>query len=161
MTDPFLRSPADDELAAETQAAADEDLLRRSGLPRAVFDLVPREHIEQFVTRVESWAELADDLDDDLNSAGFQRHEIDGPGGGFHIATWLRDDGVIVSWSLRGPVDPHEANPMDDKIRAIMGTAIAQILTAYGYNAQVIPADEDDANCVLVTGRIDPHASHR
>lgn len=151
MGDPFLRSPDND----ATEPPADDDLLRRSGLPRAVFDHVPRHDIERFVTRVESWEELAADIDRSLVSAGFHRHDPSGAGGGFAIATWLYDHGIVVSWALRGRMDS-EPDPFEDRIEGIMNPALAAVLTECGFAAELIPADQDDAGCVFVTGLTDP-----
>ncbi|MFP3964897.1 hypothetical protein SMC26_21460 [Actinomadura fulvescens] len=149
MGDPFLRSSDE---PFQPAGNADDDLRRRSGLPREVFDLVPRADVERFVSRVESWAGLEGALDRALVSAGFHRHDPGGAGsGGFNIATWLRDDGVVVSWAVAG----RSSNPYDtfeDRVESIMNPALAAVLTEIGFDVEIVPADQDDAGCLLVSG---------
>jgi hypothetical protein len=155
MSDPFLRS-GDENIDADE--ISDDELLRRSGLPRDVFEQLPREHVEQFISRVESWATLAADLDRILVSAGFHRHDPRGPGGGFSIATWLRSDAVVVSWALRDRMKSAH-DPFEDRVESIMHPTLAAIFAECGYDAEIIPDDQDDAGCVLVTGPVNTRFS--
>ncbi|MFG2007108.1 hypothetical protein ACGFNU_48965 [Spirillospora sp. NPDC048911] len=155
MGDPFLRASGD-EASDGIHTVTDDDLRQRSGLPQEIFDIVPRDHVEAFVSRVESWADLDAALDGALVSAGFHRHEQRGGGtGGFNIATWLRDDGVILSWALAGRMHSG-SDPFDDTVESVMHPALAAILQDCGFDVEIIPHDQDDAGCLLVTGLTAP-----
>jgi hypothetical protein len=156
VTDPFLFSAHDEEFEAEGQLAGRiEELALRSGLPRAVLDRMPAEAVgvvEEFVTRVESWADLVSDLREVLEAAGFRQHDPRGEGGGYHIAAHVRDDGVLVSWATRqykasGP------GSFEYTVERTVQSALEEVLGACGFAAQPIPDGQDDAGCILVTGR--------
>ncbi len=158
VTDPFLLSASDNESApAGRPVGRNDELALRSGLPRAILDIAPAEVVEDFVTRVESWAELAAGLHQALDAAGFRQHDPWGEGGGFHIAAHVRDDGVLVFWATRqysscGP------GSFEKAIENIMQPALQAILAACGFATETIPEGDDDAGCILVTGRTETPA---
>jgi hypothetical protein len=131
-----------------------DELARRAGVPRGVLDIVSPEVIEDFVTRVESWADLSAGLRQALGAAGFQQHDPRGAEGGFYIASHLRDDGVLATWSTRDYTS-HEPGSFENMIPAIMNPALQSVLAVCGVAVQTIPAGEDNAGDLLVTGRTD------
>jgi hypothetical protein len=156
VTDPFLLSAHDDESWPEGSAAGRLDQLAlRSGLSRAILDRIPAEAVgvvECFVTRVEAWADLVSDLREVLEAAGFRQHDPRGEGGGYHIAAHVRDDGVLVSWATTqykasGP------GSFEYSVERIVQPALREILGESGFATQQIPDGQDDAGCILVTGR--------
>jgi hypothetical protein len=156
VTDPFLLSANDDRSEAEGRLAGRlDELALRSGLPRAVLDRIPAEAVgvvEEFVTRVESWADLVGELREVLEAAGFRQHDPRGEGGGYHIAAHVRDDGVLVSWATTqykasGP------GSFEYSVERTVQSALHAVLVACGFAAQQIPDGQDDAGCILVTGR--------
>jgi hypothetical protein len=151
VTDPFLLSAGDDEPPAEPSRRAVE-LERRLGLPRTVLDIVPLEVMEELVRRGEAWKELCADLRRTLIAAGFPQHDPQGEGGGFHIASHLRDDGVLVSWATR-QYTSHEAGSFENTVSEIMQPALQAILLSCGFATQTIPEGLDYAGYLLVTGR--------
>jgi hypothetical protein len=152
VTDPFLLSASDDESApAARPVGRNDELALRSGLPRAILDIAPAEAVENFVTRVESWAELAAGLHQALEAAGFRQHDPWSAGGGFHIAAHLRDDGVVVSWATR-QYTSYGPGSFENTIANIMQPALQAILATCGFAAQTIPEGHDYAGCILVTG---------
>ena len=155
VTDPFLLSGYGGEsVPAARSAGGNGELALRSGLPWAILDIVPAEAVESFVTRVESWAELAADLRQELEAAGFHQHDPSSAGGGFHIAAHLRDDGVLVSWATRRYASC-EPGSFESTVENIMRPALQAILAARGFAAQAIPEGHDDAGYILVTARTD------
>jgi hypothetical protein len=157
VTDPFLLSANDDESGPATSVVGRiDELALRSGLPRAILNRMPAEAVgvvEEFVTRVESWADLVGDLREVLEAAGFQQHDPRGEGGGYHIAAHVRDDGVLVSWATTqykasGP------GSFEYTVERIVQPALREVLGACGFAAQLIPDGHDDAGCILVTGRL-------
>lgn len=157
MTDPFLLSAYDDDDGerAARPAGRNENLALRSGIPREYLDRAPAdvvEAVENTVTRAESWAGLAADLHQILEAAGFQLHDPYGEGGGFHIATHVRDDGVLVDWNVRDCTN-YEPGSFEITIEAIVRPALEAILEACGFAAEAIPQGLDNAGCILVTGR--------
>lgn len=158
VTDPFLLSADEDESApAARSAGRNDELALRSGLPRAILDIAPAEAVEDFVTRVESWAELTATLRQVLEAAGFHQHEPWAAGGGFHIAAHVRDDGVLVSWATR-QYTSCEPGSFENTIESIMQSALQVILAACGFATQTIPEGHDNAGYILVTGRTDTPA---
>jgi hypothetical protein len=158
VTDPFLLTANDLEPAPAARPASKlDDLARRSGLPRAVLDIVPAEAVEDFLTRVESWADLTADLREELEAAGFHRHEPWSTGGGFHIAAHCRDDGVLVSWSTKRYI-PDAPGFFEKAVEQVMQPALQAILAACGFAVQQIPEGQDFAGYILVTGRTDTPA---
>jgi hypothetical protein len=156
VTDPFLLSAHDEESGpGGTAAGRIDELALRSGLPRAILDRMPAEAVgvvEEFVTRVESWADLVGDLREVLEAAGFRQHDPRGEGGGYHIAAHVRDDGVLVSWATTqykasGP------GSFEYTVERIVQPALRKVLEECGFAAQLIPDGQDDAGCILVTGR--------
>lgn len=155
VSDPFLLSGYGGESApaARPTGGNDEPALR-SGLPRAILDIVPAETVESFVTRVESWAELTADLRQELEAAGFHQHDPSSAGGGFHIAAHLRDDGVLISWATRRYTSC-EPGSFESTVENMMRPALHVILAACGFAAQAIPEGHEDAGYILVTGHAD------
>lgn len=155
VTDPFLLS-ADGGKSAPAARSADRNnqLALRSGLPRAILDIAPAEAVEDFVRRVESWAELTAALRQVLEAAGFHQHEPRGTGGGFHIAAHVRDDGVLVSWATR-QYTSCEPGSFENTTESIMQSALQAVLAACGFAAQAIPEGHDYAGYILVTGQLD------
>jgi hypothetical protein len=155
VTGPFLLSVYDNESApAARSAGRNDELALRSGFPRAILDIASAEAAENFVTRIESWAELVAGLRQALEAAGFRQHDPRGAGGGFHITAHLRDDGVLVSWVVRQDMSSAPGS-FGSTIENVMRSALQAILTACGFAAQAIPEGHDDAGCILVTGRTD------
>jgi hypothetical protein len=152
VTDPFLWSASDDESAPSRPVSRTGELALRSGLPRAVLDVVPAEVAEDFVTRVERWADLSAGLHQALQAAGFRQHDPWGAGGGFHIAAHVHDDGVLVSWATR-QYTSHEPGSFENTMADIMTPALQAILAACGFAAQTIPDGRDYPGYLLVTGR--------
>ncbi|MFC0038223.1 hypothetical protein [Actinomadura rayongensis] len=151
MTDPFPLSSGG--APRDVGDLTIDELRERTGWPPSVFDMVPREDVVSFLRRVEGSAPLNEEIGAALESAGMDRHDTAGEGsGGFHVATWLRDDGVVVSWALRGRMNS-DGDAFESAVHAVMHPALARILTAAGFDARIIPEDEDDAGFVLVTGR--------
>jgi hypothetical protein len=151
-----LLSANDDESFPQGSAAGRiDELALRSGLPRAILDRMPAEAVgvvEEFVTRVESWADLVGELREVLEAAGFRQHDPRGEGGGYHIAAHVRDDGVLVSWATTqykasGP------GSFEYTVERVVQPALREVLAASGFEAQQIPDGHDDAGCILVTGR--------
>lgn len=156
VTDPFLLSASgNDPAPAAKPDSRKDDLARRAGVPRAVLDIVPVEHIEAFVTRVESWADLSADLRRTFKAAGFRQHDPWGPGGGFHIASHLSDDGVLVSWATT-EYTTDAPGTFEHTVTQIMQPALQAILASCGFAAQTIPDGQDNAGYLLVTGHTDP-----
>jgi hypothetical protein len=147
MSDPFLCSSGDESAAAlRSITPSFHDMLRDAG--------VPQTHIDEFEALRERWADLAADLGQALESAGFRRHDPMGKGGGFWICWHLRDDGVLVTWAVTND----RSEEFGDPIAGIMHPALLAVLTRCGFAAGLIPeGDEDDAGSVLVTG----HAATR
>jgi len=112
---------------------------------------------EHFVTRDESRAELAADVREALEAGGFHRHDSYGPGGGFHINAYIRDEAVLVAWTAREAI-PHVTSVLERQVELIMQPALVAILATSGFDARAIPDGEDDAGCVLVYGHADPPA---
>jgi hypothetical protein len=153
-----LLSADDGESApAARPTGRNDELALRSGLPQAILDIAPAEAVEDFVRRVESWAELTAALRQALEAAGFHQHEPWGAGGGFHIAAHVRDDGVLVSWATRQHTSC-EPGSFENTIESIMQSALQAVLAACGFAAQAIPEGHDHAGCILVTGRPDAPA---
>ena len=158
VTDPFLLSATDGESApAARPVSRNNELALRSGLPQAILDIVPAEAVEDYVTRVESWAELAAGLRQTLQAAGFHPHDPHSAGGGFHIASHARDDSILVTWATR-QYTPDGPGSFENTVKNIMQPALQAILTADGFAAERIPEGHDDAGCILVTGRTDTPA---
>jgi hypothetical protein len=158
VTDPFLLSAYDDEPGIEAQAVGRiDELARKAGLPRSLLDTAPAEILEDIaeaVARAESWSGLADRVYEALEAAGFHQHDpynAEG-GGGFHINTILRDDGILVSWASRRHT-MYEPGSFEITIERIVQTALLAILVACGFEAGQIPDHEDFAGYILVTGR--------
>jgi hypothetical protein len=158
MTDPFLLSANDDDDDATRvlrPAGKNEDLAFRSGLPREYLDRAPAEVVEDLenaVTLMESWAGLAADLQQVLEAAGFRLHDPYGEGGGFHIATHVREDGVLVDWNVRDRTN-YEPGSFEVTVEAIVRSALEAILGACGFAAEAIPQGQDNAGLILVRGR--------
>lgn len=110
---------------------------------------------EDLVTRDESRAGLATDIREALEAGGFHRHDAYGPGGGFHVNAYIRDEAVLVTWAAR-EATPHVTSPLERQVELIMQPALVGILAASGFDARPIPDGEDDAGCVLVYGHADP-----
>ncbi len=141
MSDPFLRSSGEDTSPGiRSLAPSFHEMLREAG--------VPQDHIDEFEALRVQWSELVADLGQALEDAGFRRHDPMGRPGGFWIAWHLRDDGVLVTWA----VNNDRSGRFGDPITAIMHPTLQAILNAYGFAAERIPDDEDDAGSVLVTG---------
>lgn len=160
MTDPFLRSDFDDESGSQAQSVSRiDELARKSGLPRSLLDTAPAEILEDIaeaVARAESWSGLADSIYEALEAAGFHQHDpynAEG-GGGFHVNTILRDDGILVSWASRRHT-VYEPGSFEVTVERIVQSGILAILVACGFEAEQIPDDEDFAAYILVTGRRD------
>jgi hypothetical protein len=117
-------------------------------------DIVPIEVIEDFVTRVESWADLSAALCQAFEAAGFREHDPHGEAGGFGLCSHLRDDGVVVSWVTRD-YTAHEPGSFENTIPVIMQPALKSVLTVCGFAVQTIPEGEDNAGDLLVTGQAD------
>jgi hypothetical protein len=157
VTDPFLRSDYDDESGSGTQPVGRiDELARKSGLPRSLLDTAPAEILEDIaeaVARAESWSDLADSIYDALEAAGFHQHDpynAEG-GGGFHINTILRDDGILVSWASRRHT-VYEPGSFEVTVERMVQTALLAILVACGFEAEQIPDEEDFAGYILVSG---------
>jgi hypothetical protein len=158
VTDPFLLSSNSDDLApAARPVSRTGELAQRSGLPRAVLDLVPTEVAEDFVIRMENWADLSAALRQVLEAAGFHQHDPWSVGGGFHIAAHVHDDGVLVSWAAK-QYTTHELDSFEHTIATIMQPALQAILAAAGFTVQTIPDDHDYGGYLLVAGRTDAPA---
>ena len=138
-----------------------DELARKSGLPRSLLDTAPAEilqDIAEAVARAESWSDLADSIYDALEAAGFHQHDpynAEG-GGGFHINTILRDDGILVSWASRRHT-VYEPGSFEVTVERIVQTGLLAILVACGFAAEQIPDDEDFAGYILVSGLSDEH----
>ena len=157
VTDPFLLSGYDDDRAARRPSRNDE-LARRSGLPRNLLDDMPPDAlrvVEDCVARVEAWADLSAAIHRTLENAGFHQHDLRGEGGGFHIASHVRDDGVLVSWEARQYAPTDGPGSFSYKVERVMRPALREILAASGFEAQPVPEDEDNAGYILVTGLAD------
>jgi hypothetical protein len=104
------------------------------------------------------WAPAAASIQRALESAGFHRHDPYGAGGGFHIATHVRDDGVLVCWAARreGPELRYQPDSYERAVERTMNPALVAILTAAGFTAEQIPENEDNAGCIVVRHRADP-----
>jgi|SRR5882724_3091218 hypothetical protein len=157
MTDPFLLSANDDDdaMPARRPAGKNDDLALRSGLPQEYLDRAPAEVVEDLenaVSLMESWAGLAADLQHVLEAAGFPLHDPYGEGGGFHIATHVREDGVLVDWNVRDRTN-YEPGSFEITVEAIVRPALEAVLVACGFAAEAIPRGQDNAGCILVTGR--------
>jgi hypothetical protein len=156
MTDPFLLSANDDDDALRAhRPAGHDDLAPRPGLPpeyagRAAAGVADGR--EGTATLMESWAGLAADLQQVLEASGFQLHDPYGAGGGFHIATHVREDGVLVDWNVRNHTN-YEPGSFEITIEAIVRPALEAILVACGFAAEMIPPGQDNAGCIVVTGR--------
>jgi hypothetical protein len=158
VTEPFLLSASDDESAPAPQPVSRaSELALRSGLPQAVLDIVPAEAAQDFVMRVERWADLSAGLRQALEAAGFHQHEPWSAGGGYHIAAHVRDDGVLVSWATK-QYSAHDPGSFENTIENIMQPTLQAILAACGFAAQTIPEGHDCAGYLLVTGRTDAPA---
>jgi hypothetical protein len=151
VTDLFLLSGTDSEAAPEARPVnRNDDLALRSGLPQDILDIVPAQVVEDYVTRVESWAELVTSLRQTLQAAGLAQHDPHSTGGGFHIASHARDDGVLVTWATR-QYTSHEPGSFENTVANIMQPALQAILAANGFAAEKVPEGDDDAGCILVT----------
>jgi hypothetical protein len=148
-----LLSGSDDDLArAAWPVSRIGELALRSGLPRAVLDLVPIEVAEDFGARMENWADLIAALRQVLEAAGFHQHDPWSAGGGFHIAAHVHNDGVLVSWAAEQDTT-QESGSFENTIATIMQPALQAILAASGFTVQTIPDDHDYGGYLLVTSR--------
>ncbi|MFB9831370.1 hypothetical protein [Actinoallomurus acaciae] len=141
MSDPFLRSSGDDAITAPRHPEP-------SIYGRAREAGVPQSYIDEFEALRVKWADLVVELDQALELAGFRQHDPDGKGGGFGICWHVRDDGVLVTWSVTNdrPIE------FDDRISAVMHPALQAVLDECGFTAELVPEGEDNAGTVLVTG---------
>jgi hypothetical protein len=131
-------------------------LARRMGVPRTMLEGMPLaslDQIEQIAARIEAdhdtWRDLADSIASQLTAAGFRQHDARGHRGGFHLSLW--EDGVIVAWSTTDYSDD-AVSAFEKTVEHAVYPALEQILRATGFTARIVPAEENNAGSIRVTG---------
>ncbi len=156
MTDPYLLSGSEDKPGPPPPVDRIGELALQMRVPRAMLDGMPPQaldQIEQTAAHIEAnhetWGHLADSIASQLTAAGFRPHTPRGHRGGFHLSLW--ENGVIVAWSTTEyPED--SVSPFEKTVEDAVHPALEQILQAAGFTARIIPAEEDSAGCIRVTG---------
>ncbi len=147
VTDPFLLSANDGELALNSQPTgrtAESEQLSDADFNRYVAQIT-----ERVVRSARRWAPLVARLDEALEAAGFHRHDPYSAGGGYHMATHSRDDGVLVCWAARqdspeamyrldSPL--YQPDTFERAVERIMNPALLAVLTRAGFAGLIPPS---------------------
>jgi hypothetical protein len=152
VTDPFLLSANDDELAPEPRPTGRN---AEQAHPRGTGFVLDEAEIRAGVARsARRWAPLVARIHAALETAGFHQHDPYSEGGGYHTATHVRDDGVLICWAARydDPETLYQPDTYERAVERIMNPVLLAIVTAAGFAAWQIPDEEDNGGCIVVTG---------